>query len=138
MALDSAAFVVHDISRFPLVSVRLDALPPGFAPQWETEMDLLIAQALPFAVIHHGTPLDEGEDERQRRARWLGQRQEALQPLCKVRIFVEFNAARRAAAITRCRAAMHASGVPYRVVATLDEAHAIASHRLATALTTAA
>jgi hypothetical protein len=135
MSLDPAAFVVHDISRFPLVIVRLDTLLPGFAPQWEAEMDALIAHAQSFVVIHHGTPLDETDDQRQRRARWLSQRQDALQPLCKMRIFVEVSMTRRAAAIVRCRAAMHASGVPYRVVATMDEAHAIAAHRLATTLT---
>jgi hypothetical protein len=131
MVNDPSAFVIHDVSCFPFVNVRVDRLGPDFEPQWESEMVVLLAQSSPFAVIHHGTLPDETDAARERRAHWLAQHQAIVLRLCKIRIFVESDAVRRAAAIMHCRRTMQTSGVPNRVVATLDEAYAIASHRLA-------
>jgi hypothetical protein len=133
MMLDPSAFLVHDVRRFPFVSVHVDTLMPDYETQWEFEMAVLLAQPFPFAVIHHGTLPDETEDARVRRTNWLVLHRAAVLQRCKIRIFVESDAARRAMAISHCRVTMRTSGMPNRVVATLDEAYAIASHRLATA-----
>ena len=69
MKLDPQQFTVYDITDFPIVTVRNGAIVPGYAAQWEAELNALVAQPQPFPA---GRPEEENHEDRKRR--WVGSR----------------------------------------------------------------
>lgn len=51
MKLDPTTFSVYDIQQFPAIVARNDAIQPGYAQQWEAELERLVAQPQPFVII---------------------------------------------------------------------------------------
>lgn len=56
MNLDPAAFIVHDISEFPLAFFRNETMLDGYSDQWKRELSGLIAHNVPFVILHVQIP----------------------------------------------------------------------------------
>lgn len=128
---EHTTFEVFDIQRFPLVTVRNDAIEAGYAAQWTREMDWLIAHGKPFVMLYVETPANETQEDFKRRGQWLKQNREALARVCTMVISVEPDEGRREEARVRGRGATKAFGIPHRAVGTLAEALDLASYRTA-------
>lgn len=127
MNLDSSIFMVHDIHRFPAVVARPERMLPGYATQWEKEMDALISYGHAFTVIYLEATHGETHDDFRQRGLWLKKNKLALADLCQALIIVEPDDVRREAAHHRGLGATKAFGVPHRVVATAQEAFELAA-----------
>ncbi|WP_372018667.1 GntR family transcriptional regulator [Tistrella mobilis] len=110
-------FIVHDMSAFPLVRARPDAVRPGYAVAWEEEMQALLDRGTPFVVIFSGPQPEETHEDRRRRALWLKRSREVLGLICKGMIVVEESRSRRLVMEAQALMAEKAFGVPARVVA---------------------
>ncbi len=89
MPLDLDAFTIHDVSAFPIVRSRADAIEPGYAARWEREMDVLLTHGECFVVVFPEPRTEETHEDRKRRGIWLKQHKEALGRLCLSLIAVE-------------------------------------------------
>ncbi|AOK63104.1 hypothetical protein [Burkholderia ubonensis] len=127
MNLDPQEFVVHDISRFPFCVFRAQAATPGYAPQWEKEIDALVRDGAPFVVVYVSLDADETHEDRKHRAVWLKQNKAALGAVCRALISVEPDPERRARVAEQGEMAVKAFGIPHEAVASLDEAAALAA-----------
>jgi hypothetical protein len=121
MNLNCTDFTLHDVSRFPLVLARGDT-SPGYAAQWEREIQAFVAHGKPFVLIHSLARAEETHEDRKRRGLWLKQNKQALGAACKALISVETDAVRRTALATQSVMAEKAFGIPMRTAATLQEA----------------
>ncbi|TWB51001.1 hypothetical protein [Nitrospirillum viridazoti] len=124
-------FEIHDLSRFPVVTTRPGTTRPGYAVQWEREMDALLERGLPFVIIMRDPPEGEAHEDRRLRGLWLKRNRDVLAALCRAVIAVEPNAARRAAFKAQAVIAVKAFGVAMEVAATEDEAANLAAAALA-------
>ncbi|KVO97108.1 hypothetical protein [Burkholderia ubonensis] len=127
MNLDPQEFVVHDISRFPFCVFRAQAATPGYALQWEKEIDALMREGAPFVVVYVSLEADETHEDRKHRAVWLKQNKAALGAVCKALISVEPDPERRARVAEQGETAVNAFGIPHEAVASLDEAVTLAA-----------
>ncbi|MBN3791326.1 hypothetical protein [Burkholderia sp. Ac-20353] len=137
MNLDPQEFVVHDISRFPFCVFRAQAATPGYASQWEKEIDALMREGAAFVVVYVSLDADETHEDRRHRAVWLKQNKAALGAVCKALISVEPDPERRAAVAAHGETAVKAFGIPHEAVASLDDAAALAARLTASDGTTA-
>ncbi|MTJ82823.1 MAG: hypothetical protein F8N37_17685 [Telmatospirillum sp.] len=122
MTLPETIFEVHDISGFPVVRTRPDAARPGYAAQWEIEMDALVARGVPFVIVFDGPRPEETHEDRKRRGLWLKHNRQRLGALCRALISVEPDPMQRTALDARSAMAEKAFGIPSRVVASATEA----------------
>ncbi|KVA75898.1 hypothetical protein WM36_07180 [Burkholderia ubonensis] len=127
MNLDPQEFVVHDISRFPFCVFRAQAATPGYALQWEKEIDALMREGAPFVVVYVSLDADETHEDRKHRAVWLKQNKAALGAVCKALISVEPDPERRARVAEQGETAVKAFRIPHEAVASLDEAVTLAA-----------
>ncbi|KVU40474.1 hypothetical protein WK68_01275 [Burkholderia ubonensis] len=127
MNLDPQEFVVHDISRFPFCVFRAQAATPGYALQWEKEIDALMREGAPFVVVYVSLDADETHEDRKHRAVWLKRNKAALGAVCKALISVEPDPERRARVAEQGETAVKAFGIPHEAVASLDEAVTLAA-----------
>jgi len=121
MTLDSADFPLHDISRFPLVLAKGDT-SPGYALQWEREMQALVDHGKPFVLIHPHARAEEAHEDRKRRGLWLKQNKQALSICCKAVISIEPDDDRRAALAAQSAMAERAFGISMRMAASMEQA----------------
>ncbi|TWB22718.1 hypothetical protein FBZ89_103345 [Nitrospirillum amazonense] len=125
-------FEIHDVSRFPVVTTRPGAARPGYAPQWEREMDALLRRGLPFVILMPDPPQgEEAHEDRRLRGMWLKRNRDTLAALCRAVITVEPDAVRRAAFKVQAAIAVKAFGVAMEVAATGEEAANLATALLA-------
>jgi hypothetical protein len=121
MTLDAADFLLHDIARFPLVLAKGDT-SPGYAAQWEREMQALMGHGKPFVLIHPQARAEEAHEDRKRRGVWLKQNKQALGICYKAVISIEPDDERRAVLAAQSAMAERAFGIPMRVAATMGQA----------------
>ncbi|CAM4126107.1 hypothetical protein [Kerstersia similis] len=126
MAFDSNPFTIHDVQAFPYVVFRSEAATPGYALQWQAEMDALVACGLPFVVVHEQIQYEEDHEDRKIRALWLKHNKEALGRVCRALISVEPDEQQRENVRAFAATAQKAFGIRQEVVATPDEARAVA------------
>ncbi|AOY90983.1 hypothetical protein BKK79_03510 [Cupriavidus sp. USMAA2-4] len=124
-------FTVHDIAAFPLVWTRREAVRPGYAAQWEREMDELLRQQFPFVILMPERQAEEEHADRKVRALWLKRNKEALARLCKAVIAVEPDALKRVALNAQAALAVKAFGVPMAIAPSAQAAQELARERLA-------
>jgi hypothetical protein len=124
-------FTVHDVADFPIVRSRCEAVVPGYAAPWASEMDALLAHGRPFVMIFPTGRLEEGHEDRKHRGLWLKKNKVALGSLCLSLVTVEPDALTRVAIRAQLAMAIKAFGVPMEVVATIEEAHDHAARMLA-------
>jgi hypothetical protein len=90
-------FSLHDMSNFPLVRVRMQDLPTGYARTWTAEMDALLQQGQPFALVFLDAREEESHEDRKTRIQWLKANKTALASLCRGFVAVEPSAMKRLA-----------------------------------------
>jgi hypothetical protein len=128
--LDAYRFVVFDVSEFPVVVVNNEAVIPGYGARWTSEMDALIANGDPFAIVYQGAIADEPTEDLAQREQWLVRNRVNVARLCKVLVVVEPDELLREQARLRGRVIAKAFGVPHRAVATVNEAADILFYRV--------
>ncbi|SAI65373.1 Uncharacterised protein [Bordetella ansorpii] len=126
MSLDPAIFTVHDIREFPFVVFNQAAATPGYALQWETEMEALLRHGQPFVVVYDQLGTDETHEDRKHRGLWLKHNKEPLGHVCKALISIEPDDVRRAEILAMSGVTVKAFGIAHEVVATGGEALALA------------
>lgn len=131
--MSDTVFELHDVSDFPIVRSRANAARPGYAPQWEKEMEALVARAEPFAIIFEGERPEETQQDRKRRGIWLKQNKSRLGAVCKALVSIEEDDLKRIAVKAQSVMAEKAFGIPMVVVASHKEAEISAKHKLDTA-----
>ncbi|WP_231891491.1 efflux transporter outer membrane subunit, partial [Achromobacter ruhlandii] len=125
MSLLSVPFRIHDVRRFPLCLFDPTHAQPGYAAQWQTEMEALLAAGQPFTIAYIELDPAETHEDRKQRGLWLKHNKARLGLLCRAQISVEPDAARRAEASRQGALAAKAFGIPHEAVATLEEAVAL-------------
>lgn len=131
MAEGSYGFRIYDVSAWPIVMLRSGAQVPGYAAQWVREMDALLVRNQPFVMLHGVQGEDEAHEDRRLRAVWLKENKSALAVLCRVLVHVEPDLERRRAVRAQAAIAMQAFKVPMEVVASFEDALAVAQRALA-------
>lgn len=116
---------LHDISRFPLVRLRPDAIQPGYAFAWRAEMQRLVAMATPFVLVSDHAA-DETADDARLRAAWFRLAPPALAAACRGFIVIEARIEARASTRETVRAMTQPSGVRTVVVSSLRVASELA------------
>ena len=123
-------FTVHDVSEFPVVRSRATAVGPGYATQWEREMNALLEHASPFVLLMEEGQPQESHDDRKARGLWLKRNKTALASFCKAVIIIEPDAVQREAFQAQAAMAAKAFGVPMEVAASKAGAEELAGRLL--------
>lgn len=132
MTLDPMTFSIYDIQQFPIVTMRNDAIRPGYAQQWEDELERLINQPQPFVIIFPpGRPETEGHEDRKRRVLWFKANKQHLSRVCQALISIEPDASEREAASARETDLAKVFGVPLKTVENSDAALQLARQLIA-------
>lgn len=130
MNLDRSAFLIHDVSAFPIVRSQRDGMQPGFAAQWQVEMDDLLAGAEPFVIIFEQDQLEEAHEDRKARGLWLKRNKQALVGMCIAVIAIEPDAVTRVLREAQSALATRAFGITSKVVGSEDDAVRVAGELL--------
>lgn len=64
-------FYLHDVSGFPYVSLISERCPPGYAEQWNREMDALLESGRLFVVAFEPAALNETAEDFRTRGIWF-------------------------------------------------------------------
>ncbi|QNN55751.1 hypothetical protein H9K76_14125 [Diaphorobacter ruginosibacter] len=132
MMLDPITFSIYDIQQFPIVTMRNDAIRPGYAQQWEAELERLIDQQQPFVIIFpSGRPETEDHEDRKWRILWFKANKQRLGGVCRALISIEPDASEREAARAREVDLSKVFGVPLRTVENSDDAIQVAQQLFA-------
>lgn len=134
MAFDSNSFIIHDVQAFPYIVFRNEAAKPGYADQWQTEMDALVASGLPFVIVYDQLSHEEEHEDRKVRALWLKHNKEALGKVCLALISIEPDEQKRENVRAFAATAQKAFGIRQEVLATHEAAREIADSLIASAL----
>ncbi|TXI11329.1 MAG: hypothetical protein E6Q76_02600 [Rhizobium sp.] len=130
MTFDATTFTLHDVSLWPIVLQSAGSVQPGYAAQWEREMDALLAISMPFVVIMEGGEAAEDHGDRKVRGIWLKKNKTALAAICKAVIGIEANAIKRAAIQVQMAIATKAFGTRMELVASREDALRLAERIL--------
>lgn len=137
MPFDHQAFIVHDVSDFPIIRSRPEAIVPGYAGRWVSEMEALLMQGQPFVVIFPGGQAEEAHEDRKRRGIWLKANKQVLGRLCLSLIAIEPDRLKRIALRAQTAMATKAFGIAMEIAASSEEAAALATRQIATGRGTA-
>ena len=134
MQAQASSFHIYDVSNFPLVVGRAEAMLPGYAARWRDEMTALVGQDRAFVLIHTARD-EEAHEDRKQRALWLKQHKAPLGRSCRALIHIEPDPDKRAAMAEQAQMAVKAFGVPVAMAATMAEALALGNDALAATTT---
>ncbi|OCC04002.1 hypothetical protein BA190_16070 [Labrys sp. WJW] len=137
MPFDHQAFIVHDVSGFPIIRSRPEAIVPGYAGRWMSEMEALLAQGQPFVVVFPAGHAEEAHEDRKRRGIWLKANKQALGRLCLSLIAIEPDRLKRVALRAQTAMATKAFGIAMEIAASSEEATALAARLIVTGRGTA-
>jgi hypothetical protein len=124
-------FSLHDMSNFPLVCVRMQALPTGYARTWTAEMDALLQRGQPFALIFLDAREEENHEDRKTRIQWLKANKAALASLCRGFVAVEPSSMKRLAKRAQGAILGKTFGLRFLVARDAQEAEDLARRLLA-------
>lgn len=124
-------FVIHDISAFPIVLQRADAVRPGYAARWEREMDALLQAPTAFVIILQQGQADQSNADVRSRALWLKRNRELFATVCKAVIGIEGDSAKRADFEIQALFMADAFGTKLEIAASDEEAASMAKAILA-------
>ena len=130
MTIDAATFTFHDVSLWPIVRQSAESVRPGYAAQWEREMDAMLAISMPFVVIMDGDQAAEDHEDRKVRGIWLKKNKTALAAICRAVIGIEANPIKRAAIQVQMALATKAFGTRMELVASQEAALRLAKQIL--------
>lgn len=122
---------VFDMSEFPLIVARNEAIAPGYASAWEQDMNTLLESDTPFVLLFVSPRPEETHDDRKQRGMWLKTNRDPLAKVCKALITVEPDEREREESKAGAAAISKAFGIPLEAVATLDDARKIGRQLLA-------
>jgi len=125
--MQTELFRFHDVSRFPIVKLQGRDLPPGYGPAWAAEMEMLLDQPTPFALVFPSSAVDETHEDQKLRTIWLKAHKKPLARKCRGIFSVEPNTAMRLIKKAQGAAIALAFGLQFRVTATETEADALAA-----------
>jgi hypothetical protein len=120
-------FKLHDVSRFPVVKLSGRGLPPGYGPTWASEMEMLLAQDVPFVLIFLDSAENETHDDQKLRTKWLKANKGRLAEMCRGIFSIEPNKAVRLLKRAQGAVVAAAFGLRLRVVASLEDAEQLAA-----------
>ncbi|MFM0299101.1 hypothetical protein PQQ99_03075 [Paraburkholderia sediminicola] len=120
------SFIVHNLESFPVIWSRRSAIEPGYAVQWESEMNALLKRAKPFVIIFEEGQPDESHGDRKTRGLWLKRNKLALSSLCKAVVAIESDTVKRTALKVQSALAARAFGVVMEIVASKEAAQTLA------------
>ena len=129
--MTQSEFSLHDMSNFPLVRVRMQDLPTGYAQTWTAEMDALLQQGQPFALIFLDAREEESHEDRKTRIQWLKTNKAALASLCRGFVAVEPSSMKRLAKRAQGVVLGKTFGLRFLVARDAQEAEDLAHHLLA-------
>jgi len=124
-------FSLHDMSNFPLVRIRMQDLPTGYTRTWTAEMDALLQQGQPFALVFLDSREEESHEDRKTRIQWLKANKVALAALCRGIISIEPNMTKRLARRAQAAVVSKAFGLHLAVTTDIQEAEQLARSLLA-------
>jgi hypothetical protein len=124
-------FKLHDVSRFPVVTLHGRGLPPGYGPTWAKEMEALLSQDRQFVLIFPNSAENETHDDQKLRTVFLKANKARLAARCSGIFGIEPNKATRLLKRVQGAAIAAAFGLRFRVVATIEEAERLAGLALA-------
>lgn len=119
-------FKLHDVSRFPIVKLHGRGLPPGYAPTWANEMNMLLLQDHPFVLIFPDSVENETHEDQRLRTKWLKAHKGRLAQICRGIFGIEPDKAARVLKRAQGAVVAAAFGLNFRVVATVEEAEQLA------------
>ena len=126
MALTLHTFTVYDVTHFPLVVMRNEAIAPGYAVQWEKELEALLHHAQPFVILFPpGRPEAEDHEDRKRRMQWFKANRERLSAVCRALISIEADEEERESLRARAADLVKVFGVPLEIAMSWEEAQAL-------------
>ncbi len=131
---DLATLAVFDVTEFPLVVVRNDAIAAGYAQRWLDDMHTLMRHGEPFVMIFPPARPDEPHDDRKARGMWLKQNRAAFAEVCRALVTIEPDPKERDAAIANAAGIEKAFGIPLDVTASLEDAKQAGRRRLTEAV----
>jgi hypothetical protein len=124
-------FSLHDMANFPIVRVRMQDLPTGYARTWTEEMDALLQQGQPFALVFLDAREEESHEDRKLRIQWLKAHKTPLTALCRGFVGVEPNAMKRLAKRAQGAVLGKTFGLRFLVARDAQEAEDLARRLLA-------
>ncbi|MEW6341248.1 MAG: hypothetical protein AB1704_11265 [Pseudomonadota bacterium] len=119
-------FIVHDIEDFPIVWTRRSEIKPGYAVQWEHEMDALMTCTDPFVIIFEEGQPEEAHEDRKTRGLWLKRNKLLLAEQCKAVLAIEPDSIKRAALKLQSALVAKAFGVTMDIAASAEDARSMA------------
>jgi hypothetical protein len=127
----AAAFVVLDVSRFPVIVLPTDHVQAGYAEQWIAEMEILMAEDEPFVILVSGERTPEPHEDQKARGLWFKTNRTRLSQLCRGFVTVEEDEAQRCTRRKQAANLQAAFGFPMVVAASAEDAEAAARDLLA-------
>jgi len=134
MTIPSENFSVYDVSAFPIVLSKNEAMVPGYAGQWEKEITSLLQYGKPFVLVFLPPRDEETLADRKHRGIWLQQNRQELAQICRALISVEPDPHERMLAKVQSEVVGKALGIPLEAVATFEEAVSVGKKLIAEAM----
>lgn len=132
-------FLLHDASCFPLVRLLPERLLPGYAVQWRSEVEALLAAAHPFVLLLQESKAKPGSlGDHKEVILWLKKNRQAFRHMCRGIIGIEPDMMKRGLLHARALVFSPVFGVPTTAAASQDEAKAMATRLLEAPVTLAA
>lgn len=129
--LDRSVFRHYDVRDFPIVRIAGRGLPHGYVTQWIAEMDALLANGEPFALVFLNSVQDPSHDDQKGMMLWINAHKRELARLCSVMISIEPDPVLRLAKRAQGLALVVALGFRFAVVADEARANELAGRALA-------
>jgi hypothetical protein len=116
-------FYLHDVSEFPFVSLISERCPPGYAEQWNREMDALLESGRLFVVAFEPAALNETAEDFRTRGIWFKKNRLLLPGRVAAMVGIVHSASEREAHAQDMEKRSRGFGVRYCAVASFDHAH---------------
>lgn len=119
---DASYFKIHDISHFPVVHVRANAVRAGYGRDWIREMERLVAGTTPFVLLYAEPHPEEDHEDYKLRGIWMKVNKARLAARCRAIVRVEPDTEQQEQLLKHSVGVKKAFGVPTEVAATVEEA----------------
>jgi hypothetical protein len=123
-------FRFYDTSDFPIVRISGRSLPNGYGPQWVAEMNALLANGKPFAVVALDSAENPDHEDQKTLVVWAKSNKRELSRLCKGLVSIEPDRATRLLKRAQGAAMTLAFGLRMKVAADRPQAEALAKRLL--------
>lgn len=129
-AMQLEEFRLYDTHDFPIVRISGRALPSGYGPRWVAEMDALLANGKPFAIVALDSAENPDHEDQKTLVVWVKSHKKELSRLCKGFVSIEPDRATRLLKRAQGAAMALAFGLRMKVAADRIQAEALAKRLL--------